>query len=573
MPLDIIHDDIIYLTVEDCQKLGLTLDGDSGNSALEEELFGCISATSSSVEKATEMTPEAAAPTSLDPGALASGRHELALHTNAPSAAQHDFAPTGLPVLRSWPPSSHTHPTDVPASTLQYGTQPFQSASHARHQNPHVGPLHLSNAIPAVHYPRDQRRIAPLPAAYVPTPAPAAGMWRMPPPIGVSTGFHPPSMYPSAFGAHLHPRRIENATPFAVIPTAMPYHHYNASGSMANFPPPPGPYHANRGIMELSSHSIEVTGPRLKSSQYVGFGGTGVGAEAGPSTNSELPQNNERLSNGTGVVLNGCGPFIPEEYIPYIPPTSSSTSSSSAPPPTGTLKRARDHSPSIDTSSSVTFDAGVLPPAGASSAVHKAARSTAPRKKRAPKRAPGAGENDLQIEDPPIPLGRRSVADLVRTMGPEHEHRVYPCRVLRTAKGVAQSLCHDQALDGKPSEINAHLVNCHGFPRACERKRIGVTKLPEIDCVWGPISAAEAQCQKRVRLDKMAKHITDDHLRSEMQLCLFCEKKFSLKKGNTDYERHFEHCKEFKNPTSNFLGKASSVESGPSAKRRRVEEV
>ncbi|KAJ7450084.1 hypothetical protein B0H11DRAFT_2078375 [Mycena galericulata] len=390
-------------------------------------------------------------------------------------------------------------------------------------------------------------------------------MWRMPPPIGVSTGFHPPSMYPSAFnGAHLHSRRIENATPFAVIPTAMPYHNYNASASMANFPRPPGPYHANRGIMESSSRSIEVTGPRPESSQYVGFGGTrSVGAGADPA----------RLSNGTGVVLNGGGPFIPEEYIPYIPPTSASTSFfSSAPPLDRTLKRARAHTPPIDTSSNVTFDTGVLPPAGASSAVPKAVRSAAPRKKR----APGATQDDLPNEYPPTPPGRRSVADLIRTMGPEHEHRVYPCRVLRTANGVVQSPCSNQGLDGKPSDINAHLVGCHGFPRNRERKRIGVTNLPEINCVWGPISAdgkAEKQCPRKVRVDKMAKHIADDHLRSGMHQCMFCDKKFSLKKGKTDYGRHFWTCEVFKNPTAYSLANASPVESEPPAKRRRVEEV
>ncbi|KAJ7466600.1 hypothetical protein B0H11DRAFT_2048182 [Mycena galericulata] len=402
-------------------------------------------------------------------------------------------------------------------------------------------------------------------------------MWRMPPPIEVSTGFHPPSVHPSTSnGAHLHPGRIENATPFAVIPaaTSMPY--YNQStiyASMARFPPLPGPYHANGGIM--GSRSIEVTGPRLKSSQYVGFGGTeSVGAEAGParSTNSELPHNTERRSNGTGVVLNGRGPSIPEEYIPNIPPTLPSTSpSSSAPPPTDTLKRARAHTPPIDTSSNVTFDAGILPPAGASYAVPKAAHSTAPPKTHVHNR-----QDDLPLNYPPTPPGRRSVADLVRTMGPEHEHRVYPCMVLRTANGVAQSPCSDQGLDGKPSDINAHLVGCHGFPRARERKRIGVTNLPEINCVWGPISAdgkAEQQCPRKVRVDKMAKHITDDHLRSEMQGCMFCDKKFSLKKGKMDYAQHFWKCEVYNNRTANFLAKASPVESGPSAKRRRVENV
>ncbi|KAJ7480214.1 hypothetical protein B0H11DRAFT_2280557 [Mycena galericulata] len=562
MPLDIMSNDIVYLTVEDCQKLGLTLDSGSGESAmsLEEELFGSFSDASSSAGQDTEMAPEAAAPTRIDPGALASGGHELlALDTNAPSAAQHAFAPTGLPALPSWPPSQdHTHGSDSSTAPLQYGAQPFQSASHAQVQDPHIGPPHPSNAIPAVHYPRDQRPIARLPAPYVPTPATASGMWRMPPPIGVSTKFHPPSMYPSGLrGAHLHPRRIENAPPFAFSP--------------------PGPHYANRGIMESSSRSIEVTGPRLKSSEYVGFGCSGsVGSEAVParSSDSKLLLDTERPSNGTGFVLNGRGPLIPEEYIQYIPPTSASTSSfSSVPPPDRTLKRARAHTPPIDTLSNVTFDADVLPPAGASSAVPKAVHSTASRKKRAPGCASAARQNDLPNGYPPTPPGQRSIQDLVSTMGPEHEHRVYPCRVLRTAKGVAQPACSDQRLDGKPSEINAHLIDCHGFPRACERKKIGVTNLPEINCVWGPISAAEPQCQKRVRVDKMAKHITDYHLRSEMQGCMFCDKKFSLKKGKMDYALHFWRCERYKNPTVHFPANASPVESEPSAKRRRVEEV
>ncbi|KAJ7491383.1 hypothetical protein B0H11DRAFT_2399875 [Mycena galericulata] len=102
--------------------------------------------------------------------------------------------------------------------------------------------------------------------------------------------------------------------PFAVIPTAMPYHTYKTSASVAKLPPPPGPHHANGGIMEsrlnVISQLVLHRGHRIATQKDVtrsvddGFDICGIGSrelESEPQIESTpiMPSRGPALLPGT----------------------------------------------------------------------------------------------------------------------------------------------------------------------------------------------------------------------------------------------------------------------------------